>query len=157
MSRPLRGAIHAIRQTLSNHGHSPCKAFRSPTAEHLCFGYGFIVSANRPKAYTFLAQLADCVADLISIEAAQPHLDLGVLKDLASKTIVLGVLDRSNNEVESVAILVERTRRALPFVAAERLVPAPDCGMKYLSREAAWGKLRALVEAAAVLRRKFIS
>lgn len=125
------------------------------TAVHLCFGYGFIVSAHKPKAYAFLAQLADCVVDQISIEAAQPHLDLGVLKDLSSKTIVLGVLDLSNNDVESVTTLIDRIRRALPFVAADRLMPAPDCGMKYLSREAAWGKLRALVEAAALLRKEF--
>ena len=122
------------------------------TAVHLCFGYGFIVSANKPKAYAFLAQLADCSADQISIEAAQPHLDLGVLKDLSNKTIVLGVIDLSNNEVESVATLAARIRRALPFVAAERLMPAPDCGMKYLSSEAAWGKLRALVDASTILR-----
>ena len=125
------------------------------TAVHLCFGYGFIVSPQKPQAYAFLAQLADCTVDEISIEAAQPHLDLGVLRDLATKTIVLGVLDLSNNEVESVATLVERMRRALPFVAAERLMPAPDCGMKYLSREAAYGKLHALVEAAASLRKEF--
>ena len=124
------------------------------TAVHLCFGYGFIVSANKPKAYAFLAQLADCLADQISVEAAQPHLDLGVLKDLSNKTIVLGVIDLSNNEVESVATLAARIRRALPFVAAERLMPAPDCGMKYLSSEAAWGKLRALVDASTILRQE---
>ncbi len=125
------------------------------TCVHLCFGYGFIVSAHKPKAYAFLAQLADCVVDQISIEAAQPHLDLGVLKDLSNKTVVLGVLDLSSNEVESVATLVERIRRALPYVAAERLIPAPDCGMKYMSRAAAFGKLQALATAAATLRQEF--
>ncbi len=125
------------------------------TCVHLCFGYGFIVSAHKPKAYAFLAQLADCVVDQISIEAAQPHLDLGVLKDLSNKTVVLGVLDLSSNEVESVATLVERIRRALPYVAAERLMPAPDCGMKYMSRAAAFGKLQALATAAATLRQEF--
>ncbi len=124
------------------------------TCVHLCFGYGFIVSPHKPKAYAFLAQLADCVVDQISIEAAQPHLDLGVLKDLSTKTIVLGVLDLSSNEVESVTTLVERIRRALPFVPPERLMPAPDCGMKYLTREAAFGKLRALVIAADTLRKE---
>ena len=122
------------------------------TAVHLCFGYGFIVSTQKPKAYAFLSQLADCVVDQISIEAAQPGLDLGVLAELAPKTIVLGVVDLSNNEVESVATLVERIRRALPFVAPERLMPAPDCGMKYLTRGAAFGKLQALAQAAAQLR-----
>ena len=122
------------------------------TCIHLCFGYGFIVSPHKPKAYAFLAQLADCAVDQISIEAAQPHLDLGVLKELAHKTIVLGVLDLSTNEVESVATLVERIRRALPYVVPERLMPAPDCGMKYLTREAAFGKLCALAQAAEYLR-----
>ena len=125
------------------------------TCVHLCFGYGFIVSPHKPKAYAFLAQLADCVVEQISIEAAQPHLDLGVLKDLSNKTVVLGVLDLSSNEVESAATLVERIRRALPFVAAERLMPAPDCGMKYLSREAAFGKLQALTAAAATLTQEY--
>ncbi|CAN0381617.1 unnamed protein product, partial [Phaeothamnion confervicola] len=125
------------------------------TCVHLCFGYGFIVSPHKPKAYAFLAQLADCVVGQISIEAAQPHLDLGVLQDLSNKTIVLGVLDLSSNEVESAATLVERIRRALPYVATERLMPAPDCGMKYLSREAAFGKLQALAAAAATLRQEF--
>lgn len=122
------------------------------TCIHLCFGYGFIVSPDKPKAYAFLAQLADSVAHQISIEAAQPHLDLGVLKDLSSKTIVLGVVDLSTNEVESVGTLVTRIERALPYVAPERLIVAPDCGMKYLSREAAFGKLCALVQAAERLR-----
>ncbi len=119
---------------------------------HLCFGYGFVVSANKPKAYAFLSQLADCVVDQISIEAAQPHLDLGVLKDLSNKAIVLGVVDLSNNDVESVGTLVARIQRALPYVAPERLIAAPDCGMKYLSREAAFGKLCALAQAAELLR-----
>lgn len=122
------------------------------TCIHLCFGYGFVVSPNKPKAYAFLAQLADCVVDQISIEAAQPHLDLGVLRELSNKSIVLGVVDLSNNEVESVETLTARSRRALPFVAPERLILAPDCGMKYLSRVAAFGKLQALAEAAAQLR-----
>lgn len=122
------------------------------TAIHLCFGYGFIVSPHKPKAYAFLAQLADCVVDQISIEAAQPHLDLGVLSDLAHKTIVLGVVDLSSNAIETVETLAARIRRALPYVAPERLIAAPDCGMKYLSRDAAYGKLAALSTAAARVR-----
>jgi len=122
------------------------------TAIHLCFGYGFIVSPDKPKAYAFLAQLADCVVDQISIEAAQPHLDLGVLRELAHKTIVLGVIDLSSNAIESVQTLADRIRRGLPHVAPERLIAAPDCGMKYLTREAAYGKLAALSAAAAQVR-----
>jgi 5-methyltetrahydropteroyltriglutamate--homocysteine methyltransferase len=128
------------------------QGLRTTTAIHLCFGYGFVVSRDKPKAYAFLAQLADCVVNQISIEAAQPHLDLGVLRELSNKDIVLGVVDLGTNEVETVAVLVERIRRALPFVAAERLIPAPDCGMKYLTREAAFGKLKALAAAADVVR-----
>ena len=86
------------------------------------------------------------------IEAAQPHLDLGVFRDLSSKTIVLGIVDLSTNEIESVATLAERIRRALPFIAAERLIAAPDCGMKYLTRASAFGKLSAMVSAAEVVR-----
>lgn len=125
------------------------------TCIHLCFGYGFVVSKDKPKAYAFLEQLADCVVDQISVEAAQPHLDLGVFRGLTNKAIVLGVVDLSNNDIESAEVLSHRIRRALPFVAAERLIPAPDCGMKYLSRAAAIGKLTALTAAAAQLRQEF--
>jgi len=122
------------------------------TAIHLCFGYGFIVSADKPKAYAFLSRLADCTVEQISIEAAQPHLDLGILADLSAKTIVLGVVDLSTNEIETPATLADRLRPALQFVAPERLIAAPDCGMKYLTREAAFGKLQAMVKAAEVVR-----
>jgi 5-methyltetrahydropteroyltriglutamate--homocysteine methyltransferase len=122
------------------------------TAIHLCFGYGFIVSADKPKAYAFLSQLADCNADQISVEAAQPHLDLGVFSDLSTKTIVLGIVDLSSNEIETPAVLADRIRRALPYIPPERLIAAPDCGMKYLSRDAAFGKLLAMVEAATIVR-----
>ena len=122
------------------------------TAIHLCFGYGFVVSADKPKAYAFLSQLADCNVDQISIEAAQPHLDLGVFSDLSNKAIVLGIVDLSTNEVESIDTLADRIRRALPFIEPDRLIPAPDCGMKYLSREAAFGKLTAMVAAAEKVR-----
>ncbi|MGR8918198.1 MAG: 5-methyltetrahydropteroyltriglutamate--homocysteine methyltransferase [Gammaproteobacteria bacterium] len=118
------------------------------TCVHLCFGYGFIVSPDKPKAYAFLEQLADAGVDQVSVEAAQPHLDLGVFAGMADKTIVLGVVDLSTNDVESVDVLAARIRRALPHVPPERLVAAPDCGMKYLTRDAAFGKLRALVAAA---------
>ena len=124
------------------------------TAIHLCFGYGFIVSADKPKAYAFLSQLADCDADQISVEAAQPHLDLGVFSDLSAKKIVLGIVDLSTNEIESPKELAARLRRALPHIAPERLIAAPDCGMKYLTRAAAFGKLQAMVEAANIVRRE---
>jgi 5-methyltetrahydropteroyltriglutamate--homocysteine methyltransferase len=139
-----RYGVRAINRALAGAGVT--------TAVHLCFGYGFVVSKDKPKAYAFLSQLADCVADQISIEAAQPHLDLGVLRDLSTKTIMLGVIDLSSNDIEDVDTLAARIRRALPFVDAARLMPSPDCGMKYLSRAAAFGKLSHLARAAAVVR-----
>jgi 5-methyltetrahydropteroyltriglutamate--homocysteine methyltransferase len=124
-----------------------------PTIVHLCFGYAAMVR-NKPAGYAFLPQLADSAAAQISIEAAQPRLDLGVLKDLAGKTIVLGVLDLNDPAVESAAKVAARLRQALRHVPAERLVAAPDCGMKYLPRAVAYGKLKALAGGAAIVRRE---
>jgi 5-methyltetrahydropteroyltriglutamate--homocysteine methyltransferase len=124
-----------------------------PTVVHLCFGYAAMVS-EKPSGYSFLPQLADCVADQISIEAAQPKLDLGVLQDLAGKTILLGVLSLGDKAVETPETVAERLRAGLRYVPAGKLVAAPDCGMKYLSRATALGKLRALAEGAALVRRE---
>jgi len=124
-----------------------------PTIVHLCFGYAAMVG-NKPAAYAFLPQLADSAAQQISIEAAQPRLDLGVLRDLSGKTIVLGVLDLNDPAVEIPETVAARLREGLRHVPAERLVAAPDCGMKYLPREVAFGKLRALAEGAAIVRRE---
>jgi 5-methyltetrahydropteroyltriglutamate--homocysteine methyltransferase len=123
------------------------------TAVHLCFGYAHIVS-NKPSGYSFLPQLADTVAQQISIEAAQPKLDLGVLRELAGKTIILGVLDLGSSEIETAETVAQRITHALDFVALERLVPAPDCGMKYLPLPVARGKLKALAEGAATVRHR---
>ncbi|MGE0226343.1 MAG: 5-methyltetrahydropteroyltriglutamate--homocysteine methyltransferase [Acetobacteraceae bacterium] len=124
-----------------------------PTVVHLCFGYAAVV-ANKPTGYSFLSQLSDTAADQISIEAAQPHLDLGVLKDLAGKTIMLGVLDLGDPAVETPEIVAERLRAGLLHVDAGKLVAAPDCGMKYLPRATAFGKLKAMAEGAAIVRRE---
>ena len=121
------------------------------TAVHLCFGYAAIIH-ERPSGYSFLPELAASTADQVSIETAQSGLDCSVLAALDGKTIILGVLDLNDHTVETPDQVVERVRRALPYVPAERLVLAPDCGMKYLPRDAAFGKLRALTEAAARLR-----
>ena len=123
------------------------------TAVHLCFGYAAIVR-DRPAGYSFLPELAACTADQISIETAQSGLDLGVLSDLADKTIILGVIDLSTPAVESAEVVADRTRRAFDRVAPGRLVIATDCGMKYLPREAAFGKMRAMAGAAELLRRE---
>jgi 5-methyltetrahydropteroyltriglutamate--homocysteine methyltransferase len=121
------------------------------TAVHLCFGYAAIIH-DRPSGYSFLSELADCVCDQVSIETAQSGLDPAVLATLGEKTVILGVLDLSDHNVETAEVVAQRVRRVLPVVDAERLVLAPDCGMKYLPRDSAEGKLRAMSEAARLLR-----
>src|SRR5215831_9956508 len=121
------------------------------TAIHLCFGYAAIIH-ERPPAYSFLPELGDSPVQQISIETAQSGLDCSVLSKLPGKQIVLGVLDLSKNEVETPEIVAARIRRALPFVDAERLIVAPDCGMKYLPRDVAFGKMKAMVEGAHIVR-----
>ena len=123
------------------------------TIVHVCFGYAAVVP-DKPHAYAILPFLAGCIAQQISIEAAQPKLDLRVLAALEGKSILLGVLDLGSAEVETAEIVAARIRNGLAHVAAERLIPAPDCGMKYLPRERAFGKLRALAEGAAIVRRE---
>jgi 5-methyltetrahydropteroyltriglutamate--homocysteine methyltransferase len=124
-----------------------------PTAVHICLGYGHLVR-NKPSGYAFLPQLADSLASQVSLEAAQPHLDLGVLRDLSQKTILLGVLDLGSTQVETADEVAARLRAGLKHISADRLVAAPDCGMKYLPRERAAAKLRAMVEGAAIVRRE---
>jgi 5-methyltetrahydropteroyltriglutamate--homocysteine methyltransferase len=126
------------------------------TAVHLCFGYAAIIH-ERPSGYSFLPELAASSADQISIETAQSGLDCSVLADLAGKTIILGVLDLSTPDVETPEQIAARARRALPYVPADRIVLAPDCGMKYLPREAAAAKLTALAQAAELLRAEVAS
>jgi 5-methyltetrahydropteroyltriglutamate--homocysteine methyltransferase len=121
------------------------------TAVHICFGYAAIIH-DRPSGYSFLPELAGCPCDQVSIETAQSGLDPSVLEKLPDKTIILGVLDLSDHAVESPDVIAARVRRALPYVDASRLVLAPDCGMKYLPRASAAGKLAALVAAARMLR-----
>jgi 5-methyltetrahydropteroyltriglutamate--homocysteine methyltransferase len=126
------------------------------TAVHLCFGYAAIVH-DRPEGYSFLPELADCGCDQISIETAQSSLDCSVLSALDGKTIILGVLDLNDLTVESPETVMARVRRALPYVPPGRLVLAPDCGMKDLPRDVAFGKLAALTAAAAQLRAELSS
>jgi len=121
------------------------------TAVHLCFGYAAIIH-ERPSGYSFLPELAGCAVDQISIETAQSGLDLGVLADLADKTIILGVIDLSDHAVESAETVAERIRRSFAHHDPARIVVSTDCGMKYLPRESAEGKLRALVEGARLVR-----
>ncbi|MGQ9364967.1 hypothetical protein [Azospirillum sp. ST 5-10] len=126
------------------------------TAVHLCFGYAQFVH-EKTGGYAFLEALADSVVEQVSIEAAQPSYDLGVLRAFTRQTIILGVLDMGDPAVESPGRVAERIRRGLEHVPADRLMPAPDCGMKFLSRETAFGKLKALAEGAAAVRRELAS
>ena len=121
------------------------------TALHICFGYAAIIH-ERPEGYSFLPELAACDVDQVSVETAQSSLDCSVLSTLEGKTIILGVIDLSDPEVETPEVVVERVRRALPYVPASRLVLAPDCGMKYIPRDTANGKMAAMAAAAALLR-----
>jgi 5-methyltetrahydropteroyltriglutamate--homocysteine methyltransferase len=121
------------------------------TAVHICFGYAAIIH-ERPEAYSFLPELAGCPVQQVSIETAQSGLDLGVLSDLKDKTIILGVIDLSRPDVEPVEVVAGRVRRAFEWVPPERIVIATDCGMKYLPRASAAGKMRAMSGAARLLR-----
>ena len=121
------------------------------TAVHICFGYAAIIHA-RPEGYSFLPELAQCNAHGISIETAQSELDCVVLEELPEKKIILGVLDLSTHEVESAETVAERIRRALPHCVAERIIIAPDCGLKYVPRASALGKIKAMVAGAAIVR-----
>ena len=123
------------------------------TAVHICFGYAAVVK-DKPSGYSFLAEFEDSAVDQVSIEAAQPKLDLSVLQQLPSKTIILGVIDLSDLTVETPETVAARIRKALPFASADRIVVAPDCGLKYLPREVAFGKMRAMVEGAGIVRRE---
>ncbi len=120
-------------------------------AVHLCFGYAAVVK-DKPTGYSFLAELENSKVQQISIEAAQPRLDLQVLRRLPSKTIILGVIDLADPAIETPQLVADRIRAALPYVGPERLVIAPDCGMKYLSREVAFGKMKAMVDGARIVR-----
>ena len=142
-----RYAVKAINRAL--------EGITVPTVVHLCFGYAAVVpGSSKPTGYSFLPGLADSIAQQISIEAAQPKLDLGVLKDLAGKKIMLGVLDLGDGAVETPELVAQRIRAGLKYVKAADLIPAPDCGMKYLAREVAYGKLKALAAGAAIVRRE---
>jgi 5-methyltetrahydropteroyltriglutamate--homocysteine methyltransferase len=139
-----RFAIKAINRAL--------EGISGTTALHTCFGYAHIVH-NRPNGYPFLEPLADTIAEQISMESAQQKVDLGVLKSLSKKTLIVGVLDLSDeSRVEDVETVAGRIKEALRYVEPQRLVVAPDCGMKYLPRDKAFGKLRSMVSAAEQVR-----
>jgi 5-methyltetrahydropteroyltriglutamate--homocysteine methyltransferase len=143
-----RLALPAIKRALDG--------IAGPTALHLCFGYAY-VARDKPNRYAFLSELAASRVDQISIEAAQPGLDLADLDGLDGKTVIFGVIDMGNPEPETAETVAARLRAALAHVPPERLVAAPDCGMKYLSRDVAFAKLTALADGAAIIRRELAS
>jgi 5-methyltetrahydropteroyltriglutamate--homocysteine methyltransferase len=120
-------------------------------AVHICFGYAAIIHV-RPEGYSFLPEFANSPVQQVSVETAQSGLDCAVLEELPGKTIILGVLDLSDMAVETPQTVAARIRRALPHVPAERIVVAPDCGLKYLPREVAFGKMQAMVEGTKIVR-----
>ena len=138
-----RYAIPAIDRAL--------EGLAGPTVVHLCFGYAQLVK-DKPGQYRFLPELAASKVDQISIEAAQPNLDLAVLRDLAEKKIILGVISIEDQVCETPELVATRIRRALEFVSPENLIPAPDCGMKYMQRQVTFKKLQALSLGAAIVR-----
>jgi 5-methyltetrahydropteroyltriglutamate--homocysteine methyltransferase len=143
--RAARYGVKAINRAL--------QGVEGTTVVHLCFGYAAAVK-DKPSGYSFLPQLADTTASQISIEAAQPKLDLGVLKDLGNKSVMLGVIDLGTEKIETAETVAERIRAGLRQIPAERLVVAPDCGMKYLPRDVAFSKLKALVDGTALVRKE---
>ncbi|MDE2262924.1 MAG: 5-methyltetrahydropteroyltriglutamate--homocysteine methyltransferase [Gammaproteobacteria bacterium] len=126
------------------------------TAVHICFGYAAIIH-QRPSGYSFLPELAACPCRQVSVETAQSHLDCEVLSRLGGKQIMVGAIDLADMAVESAETVAARVRRALKYVAPENVIIAPDCGMKYLPREVAFGKMRAMAEAARMLRKEYPS
>ncbi|HSE00349.1 MAG TPA: uroporphyrinogen decarboxylase family protein [Burkholderiales bacterium] len=127
---------------------------RGTTAVHICFGYAAIIH-QRPSGYSFLPELAGCACKQVSIETAQSGLDCSVLEKLAGKQIMVGAINLDDMNVETPAQVVARVKRALSYVKPENVIIAPDCGMKYLPREVAFGKMRAMVEAASILRKEY--
>jgi 5-methyltetrahydropteroyltriglutamate--homocysteine methyltransferase len=124
------------------------------TAVHICFGYAAVIH-QKPTGYSFLAEFAGCSCQQVSIEAAQPGLDCAVLSSLQNKKIMIGCIDLNDMAIETPELVVTRIKRALPYVPKENVILAPDCGMKYLPRDVAFGKMKAMVEGAKLLRAEF--
>ena len=141
-----RYAVKAINRAL--------QGLSVPTVVHICFGYAHIAHV-RPTGYSFLPELAACGCRQISIETAQSKLDCSILTTLGNKKIMVGCLDLSDMSVETPEIIVERIRKALKYIAPEQVILAPDCGMKYLPRDVAYGKLASMVAAAKQLRQEY--
>jgi 5-methyltetrahydropteroyltriglutamate--homocysteine methyltransferase len=147
-ARPERARVYGLRAL-----NRALEGVRGTTAVHICFGYAAVIH-TRPSGYSFLSELSECRCAQVSIETAQSNLDCSVLKSLPGKKIILGVIDLNDMTVETPDQVAARIRRALPYVRAENIIVAPDCGMKYLPRDVAFGKMKAMVEGAKILRRE---
>jgi 5-methyltetrahydropteroyltriglutamate--homocysteine methyltransferase len=147
-ARPERAARYGVKAI-----NRALQGIPGPTVVHVCFGYAAAVK-DKPTGYSVLPQLEATTASQISIEAAQPKLDLGILRSFGQKNLMVGMIDLGTEKVETPDEVAGRIRAALKHVPAERLVLAPDCGMKYLTREAAFGKLKALAAGAALVRKE---
>jgi 5-methyltetrahydropteroyltriglutamate--homocysteine methyltransferase len=147
-ARPEKARQHGLKAL-----NRALEGIEGTTCVHICFGYAAVIH-QRPSGYSFLGELARCACRQVSIETAQSKLDCAVLKKLPRKKILLGVLDLNDMNVESPKEVAARIRRALPFVKAEDIIVAPDCGMKYLPRDVAFGKMKAMVEGARIMRRE---
>jgi 5-methyltetrahydropteroyltriglutamate--homocysteine methyltransferase len=148
-ARPQKAREYGLRAV-----NRALEGIKGNTALHICFGYAAIIH-ERPSGYSFLPELAECRCQQISIETAQSKLDCAVLEQLQGKQIIVGCIDLSDMQVETPEVVVERIERALRFVKPEMVILAPDCGMKYLPRDVAFGKLQSMVEAAKRLRVRF--
>ena len=139
-------AIPAINRAL--------RGIDGTTALHLCMGYAAMIK-DRPEHYHFLEELSECTVDQISVETAQPNLDLSVLQPIANKTIILGIINLDDMAVESEQLVASRIERALEYIPLQNIIPAPDCGLKYIPRDIAYAKLEALVAGTRLVREKF--
>jgi 5-methyltetrahydropteroyltriglutamate--homocysteine methyltransferase len=147
-ARPEKARLYGLRAL-----NRALESITGTTCVHICFGYAAIIH-ERPSGYSFLPELSGCSCGQVSIETAQSNLDCSVLTSLPGKQILLGVIDLSNTNVESPETVAARIRRALPYVAPENIVVATDCGMKYLPRDVADGKMRAMVDGARIMRQE---
>jgi 5-methyltetrahydropteroyltriglutamate--homocysteine methyltransferase len=145
-SRPQQARAYGLRAL-----DCALDGVKGTTAVHICFGYAAVVK-DKPSGYSFLSEFERSAVHQVSIEAAQPRLDLSILRQMLSKTIILGVIDLADPDIETPRTVADRIRAALAFVAPERIVVAPDCGMKYLRRDVAIAKMRVMVEGTALVR-----
>ncbi len=147
-ARPEKARVYGLKAL-----NRALEGVKGATAVHICFGYAAVIH-SRPSGYSFLGELSGCSCNQVSIETAQSNLDCSALKSLPGKKIILGVIDLNDMTVETPEKVAARIRRALPFVPAVDIIVAPDCGMKYLPREVAFGKMNAMVRGAVLMRRE---